>query len=87
MNTTYVSASELKRNSAEILNSVYYKKNITIVEKFGKAIAKIVPIEGKESESESIEDILDSFFGSMPDFPSAKTIKKAKYFRKRNITL
>lgn len=87
MNTTYVSATELKRNAAEILNGVYYKKNITVIKKFGKAIAKIVPLDEKETPLQNVKEILDSYFGSMPDFPSAEEIRKARYFRKRKIKL
>lgn len=84
MNTTYISASELKRNAAEILNSVYYKKNITIVEKFGKPIAKIVPVDEKEMALNDIEKVLKSTFGSIPDFPD---VISKRYFRRRNIKL
>ena len=80
MNTTYVTASELKRNAAEILNSVYYKKNITVVEKFGKAIAKIIPIDEKESSKTKIAEKLKFYFGALPDFPSVNITRK---FRRR----
>lgn len=84
MNTNYVSATELKRNVSEILNSVYYKKSVTIVEKFGKPIAKIIPIDAKELGSAEIEEVLKSTFGSIPDFPD---VKSSRYFRKPNINL
>ena len=84
MNTTYVSASELKRNAAEILNSVYYKKNTTIVERFGKAIAKIVPVEERIEGKKSVAKILNNYFGVLPNFPKTKNIR---YFRKRNTSL
>ncbi|OGG03076.1 hypothetical protein A2W14_05215 [Candidatus Gottesmanbacteria bacterium RBG_16_37_8] len=84
MNITHVSASELKRNAAEILNSVYYKKNITIVEKFGKAIAKIIPIDEKENSKTNITDKLDFYFGSLPDFPKVIITRN---FRQRNVSL
>lgn len=84
MNTTYISATELKRNVAEVLNSVYYKKNTTIIERFGKAIAKIVPVEEKKEGKKTITKILDRYFGVLPNFPETKNIR---YFRKRNTTL
>ena len=84
MNTNYISATELKRNISEILNSVYYKKNITVVEKFGKPIAKIIPIDEGEKDFTGIEEVLKSTFGSIPDFPD---VTSKRYFRKRNIRL
>ena len=84
MNTTYVSASELKRNTAEILDKVHYGKNVTVVEKFGKAIAKIVPIEEKENDINDVEEILKATFGSIPDFPD---VTSKRYFRRRDIKL
>ena len=84
MNTVYVSASELKRKAAEILNSVYYKKNITIVEKFGRPIVKIIPLDEKESSKSDITDKLKFYFGSLPDFPA---VTKTRNFRRRITSL
>lgn len=84
MDIKYVSASELKRNSAEILNSVYYKKNTTIVEKFGKPIAKIIPIEEKNLDEKDISETLKKYFGSIPDFPD---VTKDRRSRKRSVSL
>ena len=84
MNTTYVSASELKRNTAEILDKVHYGKNVTVVEKFGKAIAKIVPMEEKEKDISDVGEILKATFGSIPDFP---VVTSKRYFRRRDIKL
>ena len=40
---TIISATELKNKLSEVLNSVYYNDTVTIVEKHGKPVARIVP--------------------------------------------
>jgi len=79
MNTTAVTATELKNNTADILNRVYYEKKIAIVERYGEPIARIVPVE-KEKSKKDIEAVLKRYYGIMPDFPEVTNIR---YFRKR----
>lgn len=75
MNTT-ITATELKNNTASILGEVEFNKKEIIIEKHGKAVAKIVPVKAKTKKKPS--DFLDEFFGIMPDFPSAEEIRKAR---------
>lgn len=76
MNTTSISASELKRNTADVLNRVYYEKIVAVIKRHDEPIVKIVPIEKNKSRK--------SYFGIMPDFPD---VTKLRYFRKRKISL
>ncbi len=43
--TTIISATELKNKVSEVLNDVAFKGNVTVIERYGKPIAKIVPTE------------------------------------------
>lgn len=79
MNTTIVTATELKNNAADILNRVYYEKKIAIVERYGEPIARIVPVE-KEKSKKDIEAVLKKYYGIMPEFPD---VTKMRIFRKR----
>ena len=78
-----VSATELKNNVAEILNDVYFNGKITVIERYGKPIAEIVPAE-KKNASLTTEKILDKYFGALPDFPDVTKFRRS---RKKKLTL
>lgn len=84
MDTTRISATDLKRRAAEILNIVYYEKKIAIVERFGKALVKIVPYEETKESTSHTDSILDKYFGILPEFPN---VKKKRFFRKKSLKL
>lgn len=77
-----VSATELKNKVAEVLNEVYFRKTVAIVERYGKPIAKIVPME--ERSREDIKRALKETFGSLPDFPDVTKFRRS---RKRSFRL
>lgn len=81
MNTFTVTATELKRNPADILNRVAYERKTALVERHGKIIAEISPTKtAVKKNTKDLQAIWDSFGGSMPDFPD---VKKARYFSQR----
>ncbi len=84
--TTVISATELKNKVSEVLNTVYFNGTETIVEKHGKPIARIIPINDKarKMSKKDIKRVLDETFGSMPDFPD---VTKYRRFRNRKISL
>lgn len=82
MKTISLSSTELKRNTAEILNSVAFGEAIAIVERYGEPLVKIVP--AKPSRVEDLEVKIKKYFGVIPDFPS---VGKARYFRKRRFNI
>lgn len=84
MNSVYVSSSELKRNVAEVLNSVYFGKKIAMIRRYGKIVAKIVPVDKEETKNKKLSSVLNKYFGILPDFPD---VSKERNFRKRNIKL
>ena len=82
-NIIRISASKLKNNAAEVLNTVYFGKKTAVVERYGKIIAKIVPVDKKE-KTKNTASLLNKYFGSLPDFPD---VSRTRVFRKRNIDL
>lgn len=84
MDITYISATDLKRKAAEVLNMVYYKKRIAVVERFGKALVKISPVEDEKVEPKDIKTVLNRYFGAASGFPD---VKKERKFRKKNVIL
>ncbi|MBI2314793.1 type II toxin-antitoxin system Phd/YefM family antitoxin [Candidatus Daviesbacteria bacterium] len=80
-----ISATELKNKLSEVLNSVYYSENVAVIEKHGKPIARIVPVEGsKKMMRKDIKRVLDETFGILPDFPDVSSYRR---FRSRKISL
>lgn len=72
-----ISATKLKNKLAEVLNSAYYNKTVTIVEKHGKPIAEIIPIREYKRSREEIKRVLDETFGSLPDFPDVTKFRRS----------
>lgn len=81
MNTFTISSTELKNETADILNRVYYEKQIAIVERHGETIARIIP-ERKVRVSKG--DTLKKLFGILPDFPD---VKRKRYNPTRKVSL
>lgn len=78
MNTFTVTATELRKNAADILNRVYYEKKIALVERAGKIIVRMNPEETSPTPS------LIRSFGAIPDFPD---VTKDRRSRKRLLKL
>ena len=65
-----VSATELKNKVADVLNEVIFTGSETVIERYGKPVAKITPIRRTfGSRRLDIKRVLDMTFGSDPDFP------------------
>ncbi len=74
-----ITATELKNNTASILGEVEFNKKEIIIEKHGKAVAKIVPVKTKKlAKSKTTHEKLKEFFGILPDFPTAEEIRNAR---------
>ena len=69
--TTVISATELKNRVSEILNGVAFKGNVTVIERYGKPIAKIVP-------AENLDKVLNKYFGALPDFPNVTKFRRSR---------
>lgn len=79
-----ISASKLKNKVSDVLNDVHYKKNIAIIERYGKPIAKLIPIDTNQTNISGIKKALDNSFGSIPDFPE---VTKNRASRKKPLSL
>ena len=83
MKIVRLSSTELKRNTAEILNLVAFGKVVAIIERYGEPLVKIMPVLSSEKKPD-LEGKLKKYFGAIPDFPS---VSKLRYFRKRSLSL
>lgn len=72
MNTFTVTATDLRKNAADILNRVYYEKKIALVERAGKVIVRMHP------ETLSLNPIPLRSFGAIPDFPDVIGDRRSK---------
>lgn len=78
-----ISATKLKNNISYILNEIHYKGNAAVIERYGRPIAKIVPINGEKTVT-SLKKVLNESFGMLPDFPD---VTKKRRSRKKTIRL
>lgn len=78
-----ISATQLKNNISYILNEIHYKRNVAIIERYGRPIAKIIPMDGEKTVS-GLKKVLDESFGMIPDFPD---VTKNRRSRKNAIRL
>ncbi len=78
--TTVISATELKNKVSEILNEVAFKGNVAVVERYGKPIVKIVPVndKAKKMSKKDIKRVLDETFGILPDFPDVTKFRRSR---------
>lgn len=74
--TTVISATELKNKVSKIINEAYFKRETIIVEKHGKPMIKIMPIE--EDREKKIKEALDKYCGIMPDFPDVTKFRRSR---------
>lgn len=82
MTPLVISATDLKRDTSEILNSVIYGGSEATIERFGEPVARIVPIS--KGIKKDLKDKIKLYFGSLPDFPK---VRKDRFFRNRVIRL
>lgn len=78
MDTISISASDLKKHISEVLNDIYFHKKVAIIERYGKPIAEIVPIEKGKRKTANIQKALDATFGILPDFPDVKKYRRSR---------
>ncbi|HTK03474.1 MAG TPA: hypothetical protein VL401_01770 [Alphaproteobacteria bacterium] len=82
MNIKRVSSTDLKLNTAEILNLVAYRGVEAIVEKHGQDFVKIVPIFSPNVKKD-YKSIINKYNGSLPDFPE---VHKNRVSSKKDLT-
>ena len=77
MEITRLSSTELKRNTAEVLNSVAFGKIEIIIERYGKPLVKIVPIALRKKNS-NLKGALGRSYGAAPDFPPVSKLRRSR---------
>jgi prevent-host-death family protein len=82
MKKTYISSTDLKNKTAEILNLVSFGGVEAIIERHGRPLAKILPF--KEEEKRNLKENLKKYFGAIADFPQ---VVKNRYFKRKKIHL
>lgn len=80
MKTVY-SVAEARENFAEILNLVAYSGSTVTVEKYGKPVMKMVPIERARPSVDVVKKYAGIWKGKKW---AAKVGKPSRYFRKRD---
>ena len=82
MNIKRVSSTDLKLNTAEILNLVAYGGIEAIVERHGEELVRIVPIFTSNSKKD-YKSIVNKYYGAIPDFPE---VYKDRVSLKKDLT-
>lgn len=83
MKTTYISSTDLKNKTAEILNLVSFGGVEAIIERHGRPLAKILPFK-EEEKKRNLKENLRKYFGAIADFPQ---VFKNRYFKRKKIHL
>lgn len=63
------------------MNNAYYRGETTVIERHGKPIAKIVPIEDVKERSSRFErrlKAINKYAGSIPDFPDVTKLRNSR---------
>jgi prevent-host-death family protein len=71
-----VSATDLKNNVSAVLNTVYFENKPAVVERHGKPIVKIVPVNRNIANDRLLEQAVEETFGILPNFPDVKADRK-----------
>jgi prevent-host-death family protein len=82
MKKTYISSTDLKNKTAEILNLVSFGGVEAIVKRHGRPLAKILPFKGEKKRN--LKENLNKYFGAITDFPE---VVKNRYFKRKKIHL
>ena len=80
MTNLTISATDLKRETADIINEVYYKGISANITRHGKPIVRLVPI----STSDELIESKNATFGAIPDFPE---VASNRHFKSKSIDL
>lgn len=77
---TTISATDLKNRISEVLNEVAFKGNVAVIERYGKPIVRIVPVndKAKKMSERDIRKVLDETFGILPDFPDVTKYRRSR---------
>jgi tRNA(fMet)-specific endonuclease VapC len=78
-----VTASELKRDTASILNDVAFGGESYMIERHGKYVAEIIPKRERSSKNKAeIREALKKYYGAIPDFPEVHKERTRRRWKK-----
>jgi len=83
MNTFNLTATELKNNTAAIINEVVFGQREAVIVRHGRPVVRIVPVI-KLEEVKSKSAAMKKYFGSIKNFPA---VGKLRLFRRRAVGL
>ena len=83
MNTFNLTATELKNNTAAIINEVVFGQREAVIVRHGRPVVRIVPVI-KLEEAKSKSAAIKRYFGSIKNFPA---VGKLRLFRSRRLVL
>lgn len=74
-----ISASELKRNTSDVLNKIIYGGETVVILRHNKEVAKITPNSpGSDLTKKNLEALNKKYAGSRPNFPDVKKYRRNK---------
>lgn len=76
MNISIITATEFRTKAADILNRVMYERKVIQIDRHGKAIAKIIPID--DALATTLKERIMMSYGAIPDFPDVKKFRVNK---------
>jgi len=83
MKVTYISSTDLKNKTAEILNLVSFGGVEVIIKRHRRPLAKILPFKEEEKKA-NLKENLKKYFGAISNFPE---VGKNRYFKRKTINL
>ena len=83
MKVTYISSTDLKNKTAEILNLVSFGGVEVIIKRHCRPLAKILPFKEEEKKA-NLKENLKKYFGAISNFPE---VGKNRYFKRKTINL
>jgi len=83
MKVTYISSTDLKNKTAEILNLVSFGGVEVIIKRHGRPLAKILPFKEEEKKA-NLKENLKKYFGAISNFAE---VGKKRYFKRKTINL
>jgi prevent-host-death family protein len=75
----YITATQLKNNTASIINDAAYGGNTYVVNKHGAPVIEIKSID--KSKKKSKKELADKYFGIIKDFPDTSEFRKMKLIK------
>lgn len=71
-----MSSTDLKKKVSYVLHDACYNGVSTIIKKYGKPIAKVIPYTIVKSPKKK-KNYMD-YFGSIPDFPDVRSLRRSR---------